>query len=193
MQNDGYEYPDSGLFNTSVMSLCNHGFTPDLSVNIDLDDPDVVDHLLPEVHISNASSQEAVSQRPNNSTASPEPAANAKVSIDRFNKDNSVYGKGNKKSGEQLKVPLNNGNNERRQNYTKTNKNCKNVSCAEKTRKIGDQECAMNDQTGLVKSQTHVVNDQINVANGQTNVFNGHTEVVNSQTGVAKWSDRGSA
>ena len=169
---DGYEYPDSGLFNASPKSQCNHGFTPDLPVNIDLDDPDVVDQLLPEVHISNVPSQEAISQKPNNSTKSPEPAANAK-----FNKESFDEGKGNEKSGEQFSVLLTN------ENYTKANKNGNKVRSAENTRETEDQRYTIVDQTGAIDDRTGVMDDQTAVKNGQTSVLNGQTGVVNGQIG----------
>ena len=177
--NDGYEYPDSGLFNASAMSQCNHGFTPDVSVNIDLDDPDVVDHLLPEVHISHVPSHEAMSHRVNIATTSQEPA-NTKFNKEMFDESNPVCYKGNKKSGEQFSVLLNN------ENYTKANRNTNQVSSAEKTRETEDREYAIDDQIVVKNGQASVANGQTVVVNGQAGILNDQTGVLNSQTGIVK-------
>ena len=173
--NDGYGYPDSGSFNASALFLDNHGFMPDLSVNIDLDNPDVVDHLLPEVHISNVPSHEAMSQRVNITSQEP---ANTKFNKENFDEGNSVCYKENKKSGEQFSVLLNN------EDYTKANKNGNKVSSAEKTRETEDREYAIVDQTVVKTCQTSVANGQTGVMNGQAGVLNDQTGVLNSQTGV---------
>ena len=160
--------PGSGLFDLFRTSGNNSSPTPESHSNINLDDPEVVYHLLPEVHISNGLSNEAKAQKPLHDATHVEMGENTTI-IDEINCDQEL----NQKSDhikltpryEKRTRPLEIGNQKGVQN---------------------DQANIMNGQTGTANRQTGAVNDQTGVVSGQPGVVNGQTGIANNQTGVLK-------
>ena len=94
---------------------------------LDLDDPDVVNNLLPEVHISNAPCQMSMLQKPGKSQLLKKTAVKNKVQGTRHDEGNCTHSKEKQEFWPKLKVFLSNGISEPNQNDSKTNENFKNV------------------------------------------------------------------
>ena len=130
------------------------------SHTISLEDPEVVDHLLPEVHISNAQSHDVMFQKPsvNVTVGGRTGVVNGQTGVinDHTGVVNGQTGVVNGQTG----------------------------AVNGQTGIVKDQTGVVNGQTGVMNGQTGVVKDQTGVLNGQTGAVNGQTGVVKDQTGV---------
>ena len=157
--------PGSGLFDLFRTSGNNSSPTPESHSKINLDDPDVVYHLLPEVHISNGLSYEAKAQRPVNDVTHVEMYRNTNI-VDETNCDQKL----NQRSDHTKIKPLETGNQT-------------NVMNAQ-TDTVNSQTNAVSGQIGAGSGQTGAGNSQAGTVNSQTGVVKNVTNIVSDQTGV---------
>ena len=157
----------------------NPGDSPDLeipqedliaNIRLNLDDPDVVYDLLPEVHIRNTDSNEAASQK----------------LCDRV----TFYGRTNVgNSGIETGV-ANRGLLDSQTDLTGVVNDHINVLSNQSIR-VNGLSVVVNDQSCVVDDQTDVVNDKTGVVNGPTTVVNGHSVAINSHRDVVVNYHRG--
>ena len=172
--------------------------SPDHNAGINLDDPNVVYHLLPEVHMANAPGREHISLKQFDNgmvTKLYENVASKqgvlKEKVEPFQGDISVKQLSQTNFFDQNIAKICSTGVESGQTGIIDDQ-------AIMTDAMNDQTCAggseigvvnghaskEKDQTGVAKGKTGKQNHQSTVVNGQTGVVNGQTGVVNGQTGV---------
>ena len=187
------------------------GETRPPSHTIDIEDPEVVYHLLPEVHISNVQSQDAMFQKPSdNMTVHGQAGVKNRQTVEMNGQTGKLNGKTCEDIGQTGAV---NGLTDRRNNETGV-VNGEIGEVVDQQGVANSQTCIQNGQRGTENSPTsqkintedpevvyhllpevHILNAQshdvmfqkpsVNVTvGGQTGVENGQTGVMNDHTGV---------
>ena len=146
------------------------------SQKINIEDPEVVYHLLPEVHISNAQSHDVMFQKPsvNVTVGGQTGVVNGQTGVvnDQTGVMNDQTGVVNGQTG------VVNGQTDVVNGQTGVVNG--------QTGVVNGQTGAVNGETGVVKDQTGVVDDQMGVVDDRTGVCaqNGQRDAENRQTGV---------
>ena len=142
------------------------GKTRPPSHTIDIEDPQVVDHLLPEVHILNAQSHDAVFQPCVNVTVGGQTGVvNGQTGVEN-GQTGVVNGQTGVVNGQTGVV------------------NGQTGVVNGQTGAVNGQTGAVNGHTGAVNGHTGAVNGHTGAVNGQTGVDNRQTCIVDDQTGV---------
>ena len=146
-----------------------------MTSKINLDDPDVIYHLLPEVHIS----YKTKTQTPHDDATNVEPGVNiGEAMTQELSRADHI-----KDDLRTVKLT---------QNHLPTDRMGKrSIETGNWTSVMNDQKSTDNRQQNTVNKQTDVMNGKIDVENylievmnGQTCVLNSETNVVNAKTGV---------